>query len=44
MPERLQPIDSSIGFRKTPSVKRVPIDMLMTMNAAAKIVQRYLGR
>ncbi len=43
MPERLQPIDSSIGFRKTPSVKRVPIDMLMTMNAAPRTTHRYIG-
>jgi hypothetical protein len=35
MPERLQPIESSIGFRKTPRVNSVPIDMVMTTNAAA---------
>jgi hypothetical protein len=39
MPDRLQPMESSIGLRKTARVNRVPIDMAMMTNAAASTTQ-----
>ncbi len=39
MPDRLQPIESSMGRRKTPSVKSVPMDIVMMTKAAASTTQ-----
>ena len=39
MPERLQPMDSSMGRRKTPRVKSVPMDMVMMTKAAPSTTQ-----
>ena len=39
MLDRLQPMPSSIGLRKTPSVKSVPIESAMMAKAAPSTTQ-----
>lgn len=39
MLERLDPMASSMGFKKTPSVKSVPMDSVMMAKAAASTTQ-----